>query len=78
MTEVETIDSTDMSLTKLLEIVQDREAWHAAVHGVTKSQTQLSNNKNQKQKKNVNKCMTESLCNVGIYVVEQSHCQMFL
>ena len=46
MTEVETIDSTGMSLTKLLEIVQDREAWHAAVHGVTKSQTQLSNNKN--------------------------------
>ena len=46
MTEVEMIDSTDMSLTKLSEIVQDREAWHAAVHGVTKSQTQLSNNKN--------------------------------
>ena len=29
----------DMSLSKLLDIVKDREAWHAAVHGVTKSQT---------------------------------------
>ena len=32
-------DSMDMSLSKLLEIVKDREAWHAAVHRVTKSQT---------------------------------------
>ena len=37
------IDSMEMSLSKLWEIVKDREAWHAAVHGVTKSQTQLSN-----------------------------------
>ena len=34
------IDSMDMSLSKLREMVKDREAWHAAVHGVTKSQTQ--------------------------------------
>ena len=35
------VDSMDMSLSKLREIVRDREAWHAAVPGVTKSQTQL-------------------------------------
>ena len=37
-----TIDSRDMSLSKLQEVLKDREAWRAAVHGVVESQTQLS------------------------------------
>ena len=46
MTEDEMVgwhsDSMDLSLSKLWEMVKDREAWHAAVHGFTKSQIQLS------------------------------------
>ena len=36
-------NSMDMNLSKLWEMVKDREAWHSAVHGATKIQTQLSN-----------------------------------
>jgi len=36
------MDSMDMSLSELQEMVRDREAWHAAIHRVAKSQTQLS------------------------------------
>ena len=35
-------DSMDMSMNELRELVMDREAWHAAIHGVTKSRTHLS------------------------------------
>ena len=40
------IDSMDVNLSKLWEIVKDRKAWFAVVHGITKSQTQLSNGTN--------------------------------
>ena len=35
-------DSTDMGLSKLWELMMDREAWHVAIHGVSKSRTRLS------------------------------------
>ena len=40
-------DSMDMSLSRLREMVKDKEAWHAAVHGLAKSQTQLSEQLNK-------------------------------
>ena len=48
-----TEDEMDMSLNKLQEIVKDREAWHVAVHGITKSLTWLSNWKATKYVKTV-------------------------
>ena len=49
-------DSMNMNLSKLQEIVKDREAWHAAIHGVTKSQTQLSKWTTTTSIKNSRKC----------------------
>ena len=46
-------DSMDMSLSRLQELVMDREGWHAAVHGAAKSQTQLSD---------WTDCLTEDIC----------------
>ena len=43
MTEDEMADSMDLSLSELRELVMDREAWRAAIHGVAKSWTRLSN-----------------------------------
>ena len=50
-------DSVDMSLSKLQEIVKDREAWHAAVHGIAKSRTWLSNWTHNTQDQNISEEM---------------------
>ena len=49
------IDSMDMSLSKLWEVVEGRETWHAAVHGVAKSRTWLKNNNNSSSRSTCHK-----------------------
>ena len=51
------ISSMDMHLRKLWETVKDREAWHAAVHGVTKSRTDLATKQQQQQHEHI--CYTQ-------------------
>ena len=51
-------DSMDMSLSKLQEMVKDRKAWHAAVHGVAKNQTRLSDSTTTIYARNKQKALT--------------------
>ena len=46
-------DSVDMSLSKFQDLAMNREAWHAAVHGVAKSQTRLSNRTEQQHRERI-------------------------
>ena len=61
-------DSMDVSLSELLELVMDREAWHAAIHVVTKSQARLSNNWNE----NLEQLEKEEMKNPPVNKVKKS------
>ena len=66
-------DWVDMSLSKLQEIVKDTEAWHAAAHGVTKSQTQLSNWTTRERELFR---LTGTFCILIVVVVTKTHTSM--
>ena len=59
-----TTDSIDMNLSKLQQVVKDRETWHVVVHGVTESQTLLSDWTSYTTIKYSKECITEELCAV--------------
>ena len=66
-------DSMDMSLGKLQELVMDRETWHAVVHGVTKSQTRLSN---WTEHSSIHGCSSSS-CSFGVLAGEDKHMSFY-
>ena len=61
------IDTMDMSLNKLLEMLKDREAWRAAVHGVSESQTQLSDGTTTRQLPGISEFLIPSLYKSLLY-----------
>ena len=61
------IDSMEMSMSKFRETVKDREAWHAAVHGVTKNQKQLSDSTTAKQELYILKIYIQSIKKKSTY-----------
>ena len=71
-------DSMDMSLSKLWEIVKDREAWCAAVHGVAKSQTRLSNWTTTTVSKMLLHTTEKSLIKGRVNWGSKFHCCLFL
>ena len=61
------IDTMDISLNKLLEMLKDREAWRAAVHGVSESQTQLSDGTTTRQLPGISEFLIPSLYKSLLY-----------